>query len=117
MGILSVRNKEFDAAKSYFTKAQQKFPNNRNQFLQAVTVIKQANESLQKPEVRLKMAKDAKRVVEKVMDKHKKDYGVMYYRGLLNLYLQCFNDSINDFNTVIEMDEDTAAKYYLGRGR
>lgn len=41
----------------------------------------------------------------------------MYYRGLLNLYLQCFNDAINDFNTVIEMDEDTAAKYYLGRGR
>lgn len=82
-----------------------------------MTVIKQANESHQKPEVKVKMAKEAKRIVDKIMKKLPKDYGVMYYRGLLNLYLQCFNDSINDFNTVIEMDEDTAAKYYLGRGR
>jgi tetratricopeptide (TPR) repeat protein len=117
VGILAIRNKEFDSAMSYFTKAHQKFPQNRNQFLQAVTIIKQANENLQKPEVKLKMAKDAKKIIEKVMEKHKKDYGLMYYRGLLNLYLQCFNDAINDFNTVIEMDEDTAAKYYLGRGR
>jgi tetratricopeptide (TPR) repeat protein len=60
VGILSVRNKEFDSAKSYFTKAHLKFPENRNQFLQAVTVIKQANECHQKPEIKLKMAKDAK---------------------------------------------------------
>lgn len=117
VGILSVRNKEFDAAKQYFAKAQAKFPDNRNQFLQAVAIIKQANESNQKPEKRLKMAKDAKKIVDAVLKKHKKDYSVMYYRGLLNLYLQCFNNAINDFNTVIDNDEDTAAKYYLGRGR
>jgi tetratricopeptide (TPR) repeat protein len=112
-----VRNKEFGAARTYFSKAQQKFPDNRNKFLQAVAIIKEANENHQKPETRLQMAKDAKRVVNTVMDKHPKDYSVMYYRGLLNLYLQCFYEAINDFTTVIDMDEDTAAKYYLGRGR
>lgn len=117
VGILSVRNKEFEGARTYFAKAQSKFPDNRNQFLQAVAVIKQANESHQKPESKLKMAKDAKRSIDAVLRKHTKDYSVMYYRGLLNLYLQCFNDAINDFNTVIDNDEDTAAKYYLGRGR
>lgn len=63
------------------------------------------------------MAKDAKIVIESVLKNHPKDYSVMYYRGLLNLFLQNFFDAISDFNTVIDMDEDTAAKYYLGRGR
>ena len=63
------------------------------------------------------MAKDAKGVIDVVLKNHPKDYSVMYYRGLLNLFLQNFYDAITDFNTVIDMDEDTAAKYYLGRGR
>ena len=63
------------------------------------------------------MAKDAKIVIESVLKNNPKDYSVMYYRGLLNLFLQNFFDAISDFNTVIDMDEDTAAKYYLGRGR
>ena len=46
IGILSVRNKEFDVAMSYFAKAQTRFPKNRNQFLQAVAIIKQANVSV-----------------------------------------------------------------------
>ena len=117
IGILSVRNKEFDAAKSYFSKAQAKFPKSRNLFLQAVTSIKKASESHKKVEFKLQMAKEAKKTVDSVLRKHPKDYSVMYYRGLLNLYLQNFYDAINDFNTVIYMDEDTAAKYYLGRGR
>jgi len=88
VGILSVRNKEYGVARGYFTKAQQKFSDNRNQFLQAVAIIKEANENHQKPETRLKMAKEAKRVINSVLKKHPKDYSVMYYRGLLNLYLQ-----------------------------
>lgn len=63
------------------------------------------------------MAKEAIKIINTVLEKHPKDYSVMYYRGLLNLYLQSFYDAINDFTTVIDMDEDTAAKYYLGRGR
>lgn len=74
-------------------------------------------ESHHKPEVKLKMAKEAKKILDGVLKEHPKDYSVMYYRGLLNLYLQNFFEAINDFDTVIDMDEDTAAKYYLGRGR
>ena len=74
-------------------------------------------ESHQKPEIKLKMGKEAKRILDVILKEHTKDYSVMYYRGLLNLYLQNFYEAINDFDTVIDMDEDTDAKYYLGRGR
>ena len=74
-------------------------------------------ESHQKPEIKLKMAKEAKKILDTILKEHAKDYSVMYYRGLLNLYLQNFYEAINDFDTVIDMDEDTDAKYYLGRGR
>jgi len=68
-------------------------------------------------ESKLKISMECKLIYDNLIKKFPKDYGLTYLRGNLNLYLQNYFDAILDFDFVIEKDEDTHAKYYLGRGK
>ncbi len=82
-----------------------------------MAVIQDAVQRSLRPEEKLKVSTQARAWLNKAFKLHPKDYGLQYHRGLANFYIQNFYDAIIDFETVIEKDEDTHAKYYLGRGR
>lgn len=63
------------------------------------------------------MLKDAKRDLNKALEKSPKDWQVLYLRGLLNFSLHFFYDAICDLEVVIEKSDDASAKHYLARGR
>lgn len=67
-------------------------------------------------DVKIKNASECKLIYDKLIERFPKDYGLTYLRGNLNLYLQNYFESIVDYDFVIDKDEDTHAKYYLGRG-
>lgn len=117
-GLKALDKKEYENAISFFSKASQKLPGNRDPyFMRAVSIVQYALHKPIKPATKNKMLRDAKRDLNRALKHSPKDYQVMYFRGILNFSLHYFYDAITDFETVIEKSEETSAKYYLARGR
>lgn len=117
-GLKCLTNKEYENAISFFTKASQKLPSNRDPYLlRAIAIVRYALHKPIKPKTRTKMLKDAKRDLNKALCNSQKDYNVLYLRGLVNFALHFFYDAITDLETVIEKSEEASAKHYLARGR
>lgn len=117
-GLKCLGVKEYENAISFFTKASQKLPSNRDPFLlRSIAIVRYALHKPIKPQTRTKMLKDAKRDLNKALKNSQKDWNVLYLRGLLNFALHYFFDAITDIEMVIEKSEEASAKHYLTRGR
>jgi len=117
-GLKALEKKEYENAISFFSKAGQRMPGNRDPyFMRAVSIVQFVLHKPLKQGTKAKMLRDAKRDLNRALKHSPKDYQVMFYRGLLNFALHYFYDGITDFETVIEKSEETNAKYYLARGR
>lgn len=117
-GLKALEKKEYENAISFFSKAGQKMPGNRDPyFMRAVSIVQYAIYKPLKPATKSKMLRDAKRDLNRALKHSPKDYQVMFFRGILNFALHYFYDAITDFETVIEKSEETNAKFYLARGR
>jgi len=89
-------------------------PDLRDPFLlRAVSIVRYAMHKPIKPKMRNKMLKDAKRDLNKALEKSPKDWQVLYLRGLLNFSLHFFYDAICDLEVVIEKSDDRAPSITL----
>ena len=117
-GLKCLEQKEYENSISFFSKAQQKIPGNRDPyFLRAVSIVRFTLHKPIKPKTKNKMLRDSKRDLNRALKHSPKDYQVMYFRAVINFSLHYFYDAIMDLETVIEKSEETNAKYYLTRGR
>ena len=74
-GLKALEKKEYENAISFFSKAGQKLPGNRDPyFMRAVSIVRYALHKPIKPQTKTKMLRDAKRDLNRALKHSPKDY-------------------------------------------
>jgi len=101
-------------------QAEKKFPTNKDPYKFQVMAIIQGvlSEMVDIDNPKKKEAiMDAKIILDKALEIHPRDTGLLYLRGLLLFYAHSFYEALVDLDAVIDLEEDPTPKQYLARGR